>query len=134
MAGSERYDFVVIGAGMAGASAAYFLSPHGRVALLEMEAQPGYHTTGRSAALFTEAYGNETIRMLTTGGRDFLRSPPPGFAERALLSPRGALFIGRGDQLAALDALAEETARLVPDIRRLDAGEARAMVAVLDPD
>ena len=38
---------------IAGTSAAYFLSPHCRVTILEREDQPGYHTTGRSAALFT---------------------------------------------------------------------------------
>ena len=65
------YDFVIVGAGMAGASAAYFLAGKGNVLLLEMESQPGYHTTGRSAALFSEAYGNGPIRALTSGSRAF---------------------------------------------------------------
>jgi len=56
-AGSEA-DIAIVGAGIAGAAAAYFLAPHARVLLLEREEQPGYHTTGRSAALFSEAYGN----------------------------------------------------------------------------
>jgi len=60
----EHFDFIVIGAGIAGASAAYALAEHGRVLVLERESQPGYHTTGRSAALFTENYGNRTIRRL----------------------------------------------------------------------
>ena len=60
-----RYDFIVVGAGIAGASLAYQLAPHARVALLERESQPGYHSTGRSAALFLETYGTPMIRALT---------------------------------------------------------------------
>src|SRR5215469_4743408 len=57
-------DFMIIGAGIAGAAAAYELSKEGEVLLLERETLPGYNSTGRSAALFTEAYGNATIRAL----------------------------------------------------------------------
>ena len=42
----QEFDFVVIGAGEAGASAAYALAAHGTVALLEREDMPGYHSTG----------------------------------------------------------------------------------------
>ena len=63
------YDFVIVGAGMAGASTAHFLADNGNVLLLEMESHPGYHSTGRSAALFSEAYGNGPIRALTSSGQ-----------------------------------------------------------------
>ena len=49
-------DFVVIGSGIAGASAAFELAAHGEVVLLERETVAGYHTTGRSAALYTAAW------------------------------------------------------------------------------
>ena len=62
---AEQADFLVIGAGIAGASIGYFLAPHGRVLVLERESQPGYHTTGRSAALFIESYGTPQVRALT---------------------------------------------------------------------
>lgn len=127
-------DFIVIGGGIAGASAAYFLAAAGRVTVLEMESQPGYHTTGRSAALYTEAYGNATIRALTTGGRRFFIEPPDGFTDHPILTPRGALFIGRADQAAALDAAAEAAGRLVDGIRRLDGAAARDIVPALKPD
>jgi len=97
------HDIVVIGAGMAGASMAAHLSRHASVRLLEMEAQPGYHATGRSAALFTESYGNSTIRALTRASRTFFVSPPASFCATALLKPRGVLFIARTGQEAALD-------------------------------
>ena len=48
----EQFDFIVIGAGIAGASVAAQLSAKASVALLEMEERPGYHTTGRSAAAY----------------------------------------------------------------------------------
>jgi D-arginine dehydrogenase len=79
-------DFIVIGGGMAGASAAYFLAAESSVTVLEMENQPGYHTTGRSAALYTEAYGNATIRALTTGGRPFFMAAPTSWTP--LTAPR----------------------------------------------
>ena len=66
-----EFDYLVIGAGIAGASVAYQLAPHGRVALLERESQPGYHSTGRSAAMFMESYGTPMIRALTCASRAF---------------------------------------------------------------
>lgn len=130
----EEFDSVIIGAGMAGASAGYFMAEQARVLVLEMEAQPGYHTTGRSAALYSEAYGNAPIRALTSGGRPFYEAPPRGFADHALLTPRGALFVGREDQAAALDATAAEASGNVDTIRRLDGDATRALVPVLRPD
>ena len=108
----ETADFIVIGAGIAGASAAYALSAHGRVLVLERESQPGYHTTGRSAALFSENYGNRTVRRLTAASGPFLREPPAGFAEHPILTPRGALMIAREDQMDALEAHSREVATL----------------------
>ena len=49
---TQTFDIVVIGAGMAGSTAAAQLSPHRRVALVEAEDQAGYHSTGRSAAIW----------------------------------------------------------------------------------
>ncbi len=128
----SAYDFIIIGAGMAGASAAYELAKSGRVLLVERESQPGYHTTGRSAALFTEAYGNATIRALTWGGRAFYMHPPSGFSDAPILTPRGALFVGRADQQEALDAAAAEGR--AAGLRRLGGAETRAIVPALRED
>ena len=93
-------DFLVIGAGIAGASIASRLSEFGRVVLLEREERPGYHTTGRSAAFFTVNYGNQVIRSLTAASRQFFSNPPDGFTNHPLMSPRGILTIARADQFS----------------------------------
>lgn len=105
------FDFVVIGGGMAGASAAYELADGASVLLLEREEHCGYHTTGRSAALFSETYGNATIRSLTRASRGPYEAPPAGFADHPLLTPRHVLFIARADQEASIAHLAEIFAR-----------------------
>ena len=123
--------YIVIGAGIAGASAGYQLAAAGPVVLLEREDQPGYHATGRSAALFSETYGNRPVRALTVASRPFYEAPPPGFAGAPLLTPRGVLFVGRADQSDALDRLHAEASALVPNLHRLDAAEVRRQVPVL---
>ncbi len=134
MTTSEDFDFVIVGAGIAGASAAYFLADHGRVLVLEMEDQPGYHTTGRSAAVYSEAYGNATIRALTTGGRPFFTEPPERFADHRLLGPRGVIFIGRADQRGSLEKVAAEASQMVDNIREITTAEALERLPVLDPE
>lgn len=128
-----RADFIVIGAGIAGAGVAYELSRHGSVVVLEGEAQPGFHSTGRSAALFSEIYGNATVRALSRASRDFLRSPPPTFASASLLKPRGAMFIASAEQVDAYDAL-----RRAPDVsqytRELSLEECVARVPIVKPE
>lgn len=125
-------DIIVIGGGMAGASAGYALANAGyRVALLEREDQPGYHSTGRSAAVYTQTYGNAVIRGLTVGGREFFGAPPAGFAGHPLLQPRGLMFIGHAGQMEALEAALRETRSLVPSARRIDAEAACRRVPIL---
>jgi D-arginine dehydrogenase len=97
-------DVLIIGGGAAGASLGYRLAGRRRVTILEGEDQPGYHATGRSAALYTATYGHAVIRALTVAGRDFLLHPPEGFTEVPLMRPRRVLWIGRADQAASLEA------------------------------
>jgi len=125
-------DFVVIGAGIAGASIAYELAAHASVVVLEAERAPGQHATGRSAALFSETYGNTTIRALSRASRAFLEKPPVGFSEAPLLQQRGVLYIADAAQSALLnDQLAAETAGR---LTRVDPEEAFARVPILRRD
>ncbi len=130
MTSPRRSDVLVIGAGIAGASVAAELAPRRRVVVLEMEEQPGYHTTGRSAAVFAECYGNAPVRALTRASRPFLEQTPPG-AEVPLLTPRGWLSIARRDQLARLDDLERELRAHGGTVRPVNEAEARALVPIL---
>jgi D-arginine dehydrogenase len=126
-------DVIVIGAGMAGASVAYFMAPHARVLVLEREAYAGMHSTGRSAALFSETYGSPQVRALTRAARPFLANPPPGFAEQPILTPRGATIIGTAAQADDVQALYEAIVPFSPDIALHDAARVQAAVPVLRP-
>ena len=129
-----RSDFLVIGAGIAGASAAYWLAPHGSVTVLERESQPGYHSTGRSAALFMESYGTPQVRALTMASHAFLANPPQGFATHPLLTPRGALMVAAPGQQALLDEHWEILRAMAPEAELLTAQQACERVPVLRPE
>ena len=127
----EKVDIVIIGAGMAGASLGAVLAMDRNVALLEREEQPGYHTTGRSAAVFSEAYGNKVIRALSAASREFLVNPPAGFSDVPLVKEKGLLFIGRADQESLLDENFKMASEFADGIHRLNAEETRQLVPVL---
>ncbi len=127
-------EVVVVGSGIAAASVGYWLAPHARVVLLEREDQPGYHSTGRSAALFFESYGTAQVRALTMASRAFLDRPPPGFAEHPILSPRGAMLVAAPGQEALLDEHWAVLRSVSERGRRLDAAEALAVVPLLRPE
>jgi D-arginine dehydrogenase len=122
---------LIIGGGIAGAGAAYELSAFASVILLERETHCGYHSTGRSAASFTENYGAPVIRRLAIASRGFLENPPAGFAEHELLTPLGLLTIAREDQLDLLEDELQRAQRFVPSITRLSVDAALEMVPVL---
>jgi D-arginine dehydrogenase len=126
----QTSDIIVIGAGIAGVSAAAELAAEASVTLLEMEAQPGYHASGRSAAYFAAAYGKKVIRDITACCEGFLLNPPDGFTEAVLLRPRDCMFFGREDQAASIEAMLKDNPRL----EFLDAGTVRERVPVFSGD
>lgn len=127
------YDFLVIGGGIAGASAAFELAAHGTVLLLEAESTTGYHATGRSAALFTRNYGNPVVREINAASAPFFRSPPAGFCETPLLTPRGSLTVAHPDHKGGLNdvlALSEPG----EEVAAISSKEACEMVPFLRPE
>jgi D-arginine dehydrogenase len=130
----DTADFIVIGSGIGGASVAYWLSQRARVIVLEAESQPGYHSTGRSAALFMESYGPDQVRALTRASLDFFRDPPAGFSEHPLLTPRGAFVFATPGQEALLDAHEQLVRATSSPVERLDTRAALELLPVLRPD
>ncbi len=139
---SNACDFLVIGAGVSGAAVAAELAEAGNTVLLEMEERPGYHSTGRSAALYTPNYGPQVVRKIIAASAEFYRNPPEGFAGHPLLTPRQAMsFVPKGAE-AKIDTFiaaatpatplqeisVDQACKLAPLLRR----EAVAR-AVLDP-
>ena len=127
-------DFLILGAGIAGASIGHFLAPHGRCVMLERESQPGYHSTGRSAAQFIASYGPPQVRALSRASEPFFLNPPPGFAEAPLLTPRGLLTVAGPDEMHHLDEAWATLQQTSPRGVRLSAEEALARVPALRPE
>lgn len=127
----SQADFIIIGGGIAGASTGFWLSQHGRVIVLERESHPAYHSTGRSAALFTAAYGTPQVRALTQASRDFFDAPPPGFCEHPLLTPRGEMTVDFTGDPAELSNQYLSAKATVPQMQWLSADEACARLPIL---
>ncbi len=130
----SSYDFIIVGAGIAGSSAAYELQQHGRAVLLERESLPGHHTTGRSAAFLVDSYGSATVGKLTRGARGFLEEPPEGFVDSPLVTPNPVLWIGREDQRASLAATFAAGRGSGAELHEVGVDAARELCPVLRED
>lgn len=99
-------DIAIIGAGIAGASIACEIAPYASVLLIEAEDDPGFHSTGRSAAFWSETYGPTLVQPLTSASGPFLAKPPETFARQSFLKLRGAIHIADASAEQALAQLA----------------------------
>jgi len=115
----ERADFLVIGGGIAGLSAAARLSRHGRTILLEAEEALGYHSSGRSVSFSHYGIGTAPVRAMTAYSRPFF--PPP------LGRPFPTLYFADEESLPRLDALSADMASVTAAIRTVDAAEMAAL-------
>ena len=127
---THQFDIAVIGAGIAGSTVAAALAADRRVALIEAEETAGYHTTGRSATLWTENYGPPDVRRLTGLSRAFFQAPPAGFTEAPLLAQRLVVLLAPESQRGEFEAALNEGIGLRP----LAIDALRAMVPALRPD
>lgn len=123
----NRYDVAIVGAGIAGASLAAEVAPHASVLLIEAEDQPGYHSTGRSAAFWSETYGGPHVQPLTSGSEAWFR-------DRGLLHPRRALYLGRPEDEPEIAAFLADFADTDVLLERWPIERARAWLPHLSPE
>lgn len=116
-------DFLIIGGGIAGVSAAARLSHHGKVVLLEAESNLAHHASGRSAALYEPRYGLAPVVELSLASGDFFRASPN------LLSPRGLMILGRAGEDAAFE---HDIADM--ELPEISVEQARSIVPILNPE
>lgn len=124
-------DVVIIGGGIAGAAAAAELSRDRDVVVLEREEHLGSHATGRSAAITSSTSGDPAVCALAQASRAFLISPPEGFSDRSVLSPRGLLWVANSDDSPLLNNIENTANRLSVPSRRLSQSEAERLVPQL---
>lgn len=129
-------DFIIIGGGIAGASAGYELCRHGKVILLEKENLPGYHTTGRSSAIFQKSYnrGDPLLNILVSASEDFLHAPPAEFAAHSLLTPRPLIYIAPPGQQDRLDDLRQRLVEINVATDFIAGQEIADIIPALSPD
>ena len=124
---TKQTDVLIIGGGIAGIGAAARLSNTTKVTVLEGETALGYHSTGRSAAIFIRNYGNSTLRTLNRASESELQQPD-GVSDTSLLSPRGEMLIATEEDMSALDAYLDNA----DDMERLTPKEAGELVPILN--
>lgn len=135
MADKRNFEVIIVGGGIAGASLGFFLTQRGvtDIALLERETQHGYHSTGRSAATLVEWDPIAAVQQLKAQGGEFLKNPPPGFAENPLVDNSQVMLLYRDGNLGDFS---ESVAGLQRDgvaFEELSSGEAIARVPALAP-
>lgn len=119
-----KSDFIVIGGGIAGISAAARLAPLGSVVVLEMEEAVGYHASGRSAAMYEPNYGNDIVSALNGASFDALNTVAGG-----VLSPRGVVMLARAGQE---EDVKRETISYKGKV--ISVAEAKALVPIIDDE
>ena len=136
MSDAAVFDYIVIGSGIAGASFAYQLSQRpGTVLVLEREAHAGYHSTGRSAAMFIETYGPPQLQALTRACRTFFETAQAsGFSEQPVLHPRGCIYVATHAQKAILDKTYQDLLSRAPNVEWLSAAQVLERAPCMKPD
>lgn len=123
-------DVAIIGAGIAGTGVAAEISGDLSCAILEQEERAGYHSTGRSAAIFLRNYGNDVIRALTRASAPLYEARDEALFPSPLLSPRGSIFVADVDGLSALAELFTQS----DGLREISPDDAISRFPILNPD
>ena len=124
-------DFLVIGGGVAGLSAAARLARHGKIVVLEAEEALGYHSSGRSVTFSHYGIGDAAVRGLTSHSRAFFLDPPGGFSDRPIARTASALFVATEEMLPTLHALQAQMELFTDSTSSVSEAEIRQLCPVL---
>ncbi|MGE5216388.1 MAG: NAD(P)/FAD-dependent oxidoreductase [Chloroflexota bacterium] len=129
----DTYEFAIIGAGFAGAATAYHLVRRGitSIVILEQESIPGFHSSGRNAAMMRQCVPDSDLAKLTRDGAAFLRHPPSDWPEPLHFKPNGSLLLGSGAGWNKLRSDAEQGRRVGIDVELWTPEQAKSRVPVL---
>ncbi|HWH22465.1 MAG TPA: FAD-dependent oxidoreductase, partial [Allosphingosinicella sp.] len=124
-------DFLIIGGGVAGLSAAARLVKHGSVTVLEGEEALGYHSSGRSVTFSHFGIGNSAVRALTAHSRPFYEAPPEGFETAPLSQPQPSAYLATEETLARLEALHAQMSQFTDRLQWMDEERMKEVCPVL---
>jgi D-arginine dehydrogenase len=130
----KAYDFIIVGAGFAGAATAYHLTRRGirDIVLLEQESIPGFHASGRNAAMMRQCVPDPDLAKLTRAGAGFLRNLPSDWPEPVQFKQNGSLLLGSGDSWTKLKQDAETGRSVGIDVVPWTPEQAKRQVPVLE--
>lgn len=92
-------QYVIIGAGFAGAATAYHLARLGvkEMVVVEQESVAGVHSSGRNAAMARQVVSDPAIASMAEEGVGFMRNLPPDWPTPPIFQQRGSLLLGSGE-------------------------------------
>lgn len=125
------FDFIIFGGGIAGISIAYELSESSRVLVLEQEEAFGYHTTGRSAAIYSELLLDPTLLLLAKESKKFLQKPPEFFSQSPLINTCGCILTGTSRDQDAVELAWKEVCNFGVDAFMVNADEIARHVPII---
>ena len=120
---------LVIGAGIAGLSTASEAAADFDVSVIEAELQPGYHSSGRSAAVFVKPFINDVVHRLSVASENFFLNPPQGF--EALARPLANVLVAEHGTESAIDDFLDAWSGRCPWLKRIQAHEVRELVPII---
>lgn len=124
-----RESVVVVGGGIAGLSLASQAASDFDVTVLESEFQPGYHSTGRSAAVLHIPFENDVVHRLTLESVDFFQSPSRGF--NGIAESLSSLRIGGTAEAPKIETFLETWIARCPWLERLSQKQLFAKCPIL---
>jgi glycine/D-amino acid oxidase-like deaminating enzyme len=124
---------VIIGAGVAGAATAYFVTRKGlrNVVLLEREKVAGAQSTGRNAAILRTMIPDPLLNRLACQSAEFYHHPPAGFSSEPLVDCVGVYLAAGAEHVSTLKGWCDDNPEA--GVQQGDASEMYKKVPPLAP-